>query len=102
MANLGKRAESASRGSRPGTASESDRRRADLGPLEAAIEAERSRLFRAEAIAGCLRVSLNELWLPDIGQPDFASVANVIENLIGDALEGLDQALLSIRRVDAP
>ena len=65
--------------------------------LEAAIEAELARLFRAEAVAGCLRVTLNEVWLPDAGEPDLSYVANVVESLIGDVLEGLDQALLSLR-----
>ena len=65
--------------------------------LEVAIEAERARLFRAEAVAGCLRVTLNEVWLQDAGEPDLSYVANVVESLIGDALEGLDQALLGLR-----
>lgn len=42
-----------------------------------------------------------EVWLPDAGEPDLSYVANVVEGLIGDALEGLNQALLGLRHRDA-
>jgi len=64
------------------------------GALRSAIEQERAKLFRAEAVAGCLRVSLNAAFGPDHGEPDFGYVAHVAETMIGDVLEGLDQALL--------
>jgi hypothetical protein len=70
------------------------------GVLRAAIEKERATLFRAEAVAGCLRVSLNETFSPDAGEPQYSYVAGVIEKMIGDALEGLDQAMLDFREFD--
>jgi hypothetical protein len=68
--------------------------------LKVAIEKERARLFRAEAVAGCLRISLNETFSPDAGEPQYSYVAGVIEKMIGDALEGLDQAMLDFREFD--
>jgi hypothetical protein len=44
---------------------------------------------------------LNEVWLPGAGEPDLSYVANVIENLIGGALEGLDRAITNLGRIDA-
>lgn len=96
-----RRVRSRSSGAGSGAVPDYDERKLRIEALESAIEAERARLFRAEAVAGCLRVTLNEVWLPGAGEPDLSYVANVIENLIGGALEGLDRAITNLGRIDA-
>jgi len=68
-----------------------------LSPLETAIEDERSRLSRAQAVLGCLRMAL--LYSDEDGKDcdvgDFADAAEVARGLISEAVERLDSASIA-------
>lgn len=64
-----RRVRSRSSGAGSGAVPDCDERKLEIEALEAAIEAERAKLFRAEAVAGCLRVTLNEVRLPRFSVP---------------------------------
>lgn len=66
-----------------------------LNPLEEAIENERSRLGRAEAVLDCLRLSL--LYVQEGEEsdpPDFAEVAAVAKIMVRGAINGLDSVAI--------
>ena len=71
-------------------------RSVDLRALEKAIERERQRLLRAQSLVGCLRLTLNECYRPEAGEPELSYVAQIAEDMIDEALAGLDPTALHL------
>lgn len=63
-------------------------------PLEEAIEKERSRLCRAEAVLKCLHLALLYADVHEVDAPDLTDAAAVANDLVRDAVDGLDSANL--------
>ena len=53
-------------------------------------------LFRAHALAGCLRLVLDEHQVPDKGEPDLSYVARTLEDLLKSVIDGLDPTNLGL------
>jgi hypothetical protein len=67
--------------------------------LHVAIEAERSRLMRADAILHCAVLAMDEQGCPRMGAPDYQAVIDVARDMIGVTIAQLDSfSLLTVLR----
>jgi len=65
-------------------------------PIRTALGRQRVVLFRAHALAGCLRLVLDEHQVPDKGEPDLSYVARTLEDLLKSVIDGLDPTNLGL------
>lgn len=65
-------------------------------PIRAALGRQRAVLFRAHALAGCLRLVLDEHQAPENGEPDLSYVARTLEDLLRSVIDGLDPTTLGL------
>lgn len=64
--------------------------------IRTALGKQRVVLFRAHALAGCLRLVLDEHQVPDKGEPDLSYVARTLEDLLKSVIDGLDPTTLGL------